>query len=50
VIRPRRRRLSHPARSGGAKPLNEIKLPALRYSTFADPGGNDFDLVTWQSE
>lgn len=34
----------------GAKPLNEIKLPALRHSTFADPEGNDFDLVTWQSE
>jgi hypothetical protein len=34
----------------GAKRLNELKLPALRHSTFADPEGNDFDLVTWQSE
>jgi hypothetical protein len=34
----------------GARRLNEIKLPALRHSTFADPEGNDFDLVTWQSE
>ena len=33
----------------GAKLLNELKLPALRHSTFADPEGNDFDLVTWQS-
>jgi hypothetical protein len=33
----------------GARPLNEVKLPALRHSTFADPEGNDFDLVTWQS-
>ena len=34
----------------GAKPLNEVKLPALRHSTFADPEGNEFDLVTWQPE
>ena len=34
----------------GAKRLGEINLPALRHSTFADPEGNDFDLVTWQSE
>ena len=34
----------------GAKALNETKLPAARYTTFADPEGNDFDLVTWQSE
>jgi hypothetical protein len=34
----------------GAKPLNETKLPAVRWTTFADPAGNDFDLVTWQSE
>jgi predicted enzyme related to lactoylglutathione lyase len=34
----------------GAKLLNETRLPALRHSTFADPEGNDFDLVTWQSE
>src|SRR5271163_3375075 len=32
----------------GAKRLNEITLPAIRHSTFADPEGNDFDLVTWQ--
>jgi predicted enzyme related to lactoylglutathione lyase len=34
----------------GAKVLNEIKLPAVRVTAFADPAGNDFDLVTWQSE
>jgi predicted enzyme related to lactoylglutathione lyase len=43
----------------GAKPLNEIKLPpaalpagvaAVRQTTFADPEGNEFDLVVWQSE
>jgi hypothetical protein len=34
----------------GAKPLNEVKLPQARYTTFADPEGNPFDLVTWQSE
>ena len=34
----------------GASPLNEIKLPTVRWTTFADPEGNDFDLVTWQSE
>jgi hypothetical protein len=33
----------------GAKRLNEATLPAVRHSTFADPEGNDFDLVTWQS-
>jgi hypothetical protein len=33
----------------GAKLLNEVTLPAVRHSTFADPEGNDFDLVTWQS-
>ena len=41
----------------GAKPLNEITLPpealppgvaAVRQTTFADPEGNEFDLVTWQ--
>ena len=41
----------------GARPLNEIKLPpealppgvaAIRQTTFADPEGNEFDLVTWQ--
>jgi len=34
----------------GARRLNEITLPAIRHSTFADPEGNEFDLVTWQSE
>jgi Glyoxalase-like domain len=43
----------------GAKPLNEIKLPsealppgvaAVRQTTFADPEGNEFDLVVWQPE
>ena len=43
----------------GAKPLNEIRLPptalppgiaAVRQTTFADPEGNEFDLVTWQPE
>ena len=34
----------------GAKPLNETNLPAVRWTTFADPEGNEFDLVTWQSE
>jgi hypothetical protein len=43
----------------GAKPLNEIKLPpealppgvaAVRQTTFADPEGNEFELVTWQQQ
>jgi hypothetical protein len=43
----------------GATPLNAIELPAaalppgvaaVRQTTFADPEGNEFDLVTWQSE
>ena len=43
----------------GARPLNEIKLPpkalppgvaAVRQTTFADPEGNEFELVTWQPE
>ena len=33
----------------GAELLNEITLPALRHSMFADPEGNEFDLVTWRS-
>ena len=41
----------------GARPLNEIKLPAVNaggvtfsvsQTTFADPAGNEFDLVIWQ--
>ena len=31
----------------GAKPLNETKLPEVRWTTFADPEGNEFDLLTW---
>ncbi len=34
----------------GARRLNETKLPAVRLTAFADPEGNDFDLVTWQPE
>jgi Glyoxalase-like domain len=43
----------------GATPLNKTKLPAVRtgdatfsvsQTTFADPEGNEFDLVTWQPE
>jgi predicted enzyme related to lactoylglutathione lyase len=41
----------------GAKPLNEVNLPpealppgvaAVRQTTFADPEGNEFELVIWQ--
>jgi hypothetical protein len=43
----------------GARPVNEIKLPAVRaglitytvrQTTFADPEGNEFDLVIWQQQ
>ena len=43
----------------GAKPLNEIKLPAVlpggvkfnvSQTTFADPEGNEFELVLWQQQ
>jgi len=34
----------------GARPLNEFKLPGVRWTTFADPEGNEFDLLTWQPE
>ena len=43
----------------GARPLNELKLPAVRaggatfgvsQTTFADPEGNEFDLVMWQQQ
>jgi predicted enzyme related to lactoylglutathione lyase len=34
----------------GARPLNETKLPKVRWTTFADPEGNEFDLVVWQPE
>ncbi|HWG26001.1 VOC family protein [Actinospica sp.] len=30
----------------GAKPLGDYEKPALRWTTFADPDGNHFDLVT----
>jgi hypothetical protein len=29
----------------GAKRLDEIKLPEFRWTTFADPQGNEFDLL-----
>jgi hypothetical protein len=34
----------------GATPLNETSLPAVRWTTFADPEGNEFDLVIWKSQ
>ncbi len=34
----------------GARPVNETKLSGVRWTTFADPEGNEFDLVTWQPE
>jgi hypothetical protein len=43
----------------GARPLGEIKLPAVRagaatfsvsQTTFADPEGNEFELVMWQQQ
>ena len=43
----------------GARALNEVKLPAVRsglvtytvrQTTFADPEGNEFDLVMWQPQ
>jgi hypothetical protein len=43
----------------GARPLNETKIPAVRaggatfnvsQTTFADPEGNEFDLVIWQQQ
>jgi len=34
----------------GARPLNENKLPKVRWTTFADPEDNEFDLATWQPE
>ena len=43
----------------GAKSLNEVKIPAVRagdatfnvsQTTFADPEGNEFDLVIWQQQ
>ena len=43
----------------GARPLNEVKIPAVRtgggtfsvsQTRFADPDGNEFDLVMWQQQ
>ena len=43
----------------GAKPLSEIAVPpaalppgvaAVRQTTFADPEGNEFELVLWQQQ
>jgi hypothetical protein len=34
----------------GATPLNETSLPAVRWTTFADLEGNEFDLVIWKSQ
>ena len=34
----------------GARPVNEVKFPGARWTTFADPEGNEFDLLTFQSE
>ena len=43
----------------GAKSINEIKLPEVRtggvtfsvsQTTFADPEGNEFDLVLWEQQ
>ena len=43
----------------GATPLNQIKIPAVSVggatfnvsqTTFADPEGNEFDLVRWQPQ
>jgi predicted enzyme related to lactoylglutathione lyase len=32
----------------GATPIRDIEKPAARWTTFADPEGNEFDLVTTQ--
>ena len=32
----------------GATSVNETKLPEVRWTTFNDPEGNEFDLVNWQ--
>jgi len=32
----------------GASPVTETTLPEVRWTTFADPEGNQFDLVTWK--
>ena len=33
----------------GAKSLNEISFPGAKWTTFADPEGNEFDLLTMQA-
>jgi len=32
----------------GARTVSETSLPPVRLTAFADPEGNEFDLVTWQ--
>jgi hypothetical protein len=43
----------------GARPLNEIRVPpaalppgvvAIRQTSFADPEGNEFELVIWERQ
>jgi hypothetical protein len=34
----------------GATTVKETTLPAVRWTTFAGPEGNEFDVVTWQPE
>jgi predicted enzyme related to lactoylglutathione lyase len=31
----------------GAKPVDEVEVPGVRWTTFADPEGNEFDLLTF---
>jgi predicted enzyme related to lactoylglutathione lyase len=34
----------------GAKPLDEVTFPGARWTTFADPERNEFDLITFGAE
>jgi hypothetical protein len=34
----------------GAKAVNEVTLPGVRWTTFADPDGNAFDVLAWDAE
>jgi hypothetical protein len=34
----------------GATPVNEVKVPGARWTTFADTEGNEFDLLTFEAE
>jgi predicted enzyme related to lactoylglutathione lyase len=34
----------------GARPLSEVAFPGVRWTTFADPEGNEFDLLTWEEQ